>query len=89
MAATREVTIVNHHGMHMRPAMQIVEVSNRFGSDVRIHKGEHAVNAKSIMEVMTLEAPKGTVLTLQADGDDAEAALEALAELVSARFGED
>ena len=89
MFSSREVTILNRQGMHARPAMQLVETSSRFDSDVRIRKGDQQVNAKSIMEVMTLEAVMGTVLMLEAEGDDAEDALEAVARLVSDKFSED
>jgi len=89
MFSSREVTILNRQGMHARPAMQLVETSSRFDSDISIRKGSHRVNAKSIMEVMTLEAVMGTVLMLEAEGDDAENAVGALAQLVLEKFNED
>ena len=85
----REVTILNRQGMHARPAMQIVETANRFKSGVRIHKGDITVDAKSIMQVMTLEAVQGTVLVFDADGEDAEQSLDALEQVVLAKFNED
>jgi len=85
----REITILNRQGMHARPAMQIVETSSRFNSRIRICKGNNRVDAKSIMEVMTLEAIQGTVLTFEADGNDASKALDALAKLVTDKFYED
>jgi phosphocarrier protein len=85
----REVTILNRQGMHARPAMQIVEIASRYGGPVRIHKGDLHVDAKSIMQVMTLEAVAGTVLVFEAEGDDAPDALEALAQLVQDKFHED
>ena len=85
----REVTILNHQGMHARPAMQIVETSSRFNSKIRVRKGDKRVDAKSIMEVMTLEATQGTLLVFEADGDDASEALDALAKLVTDKFDED
>ena len=85
----REVTILNHQGMHARPAMQLVEIASRYGCKVRMVKGDLHVDAKSIMEVMTLEAVQGTVLALEADGEDADKVLEAIAELVANKFYED
>ena len=85
----REVTILNPQGMHARPAMQIVETSSRFNSKIRVRKGDHRVNAKSMKEVMTLEATQGTVLVFEAVGDDGAEALEALAKLVTDKFYED
>lgn len=89
MLSRREVTILNRQGMHARPAMQLVETSSRFSSTIEIHKGTQKVDGKSIMEVMTLEAVQGTVLTLEASGEDAEDALEALAQLIESKFNED
>jgi phosphocarrier protein len=89
MLSTRKVTIQNSQGMHARPAMQLVETSSRFRSTIAIRKGRQKVNAKSIMEVMTLEAVEGTELTLEAEGKDAEAAVEALARLIAEKFNED
>jgi len=86
---TREVTIINRQGMHARPAMQIVEIANRFKSKIEIRKGSMVVDAKSIMQVMTLEAVQGTVLVFEAEGDDAGEALVALAQVVADKFQED
>jgi phosphocarrier protein len=85
----REITIINRQGMHARPAMQIVEISSRFKSRIKIRKGAMVVDAKSIMQVMTLEAVQGTVLVFEAEGDDAGEALEALAQVVADKFQED
>jgi phosphocarrier protein HPr len=84
---TREVEIVNRHGLHARPAMQLVETASRFDSAIEVSNGSIAVDAKSIMAVLTLAATKGTVLTIVADGDDAADACEAMVTLVSDGFG--
>ena len=89
MALTREITILNRQGMHARPAMQLVETSSRFASAIRIHRDNQHVDAKSIMQVMTLEAVEGTVLTFEAEGPDAADALDALDELVKTKFDEE
>jgi len=78
----REVNIVNKYGLHARPAMQFVEIANRFNCRIEVTNGALTVDAKSIMSVMRLAATKGTVLKLLADGEDAEAAVEALVKLV-------
>jgi phosphotransferase system HPr (HPr) family protein len=88
-ALKQDVTIVNSQGMHARPAMQLVEIANRFNSSAYIRKGDRRVNAKSIMEVMTLEAVRGSVLTVEAEGADAEGLLAAIAELVRNKFYEE
>ena len=84
----RIVTIVNKNGVHARPAAEIVKVAGRFASNITIVRDELEVNGKSIMGVMMLAAECGAAITIRATGDDAEAAVEALAQLVAARFGE-
>jgi phosphocarrier protein HPr len=85
---TRDVTIVNPLGLHARPAAQVVKLATGFTSNIEIEKDDMSVNAKSIMGVMMLAAECGSVIRLKADGPDAEAAIEALAALVAAGFGE-
>jgi len=87
--ATREVKIVNRLGLHARPAMQFVETANRFLCHVTVHKGNQKVSGKSLMEMMMLAATAGTVLRLEAEGEDAVKCLEALARLVNEKFHED
>jgi phosphocarrier protein HPr len=84
----RSVQIVNKHGLHARPAAEVVKLASRFASEITIVRDDLEVNGKSIMGVMMLAAEFGATITLRADGTDAEAALEALAALVAARFGE-
>jgi len=84
----RDVTIVNRYGLHARPAMQMVELANRYGSKIEVSNGVLSVDAKSIMSVMRLAATKGTKLRLVADGEDAAEALAALADLVADGFGQ-
>jgi phosphocarrier protein len=83
------VKIVNKYGLHARPAMQFVEIANRFNCRTEVANGLLVVDAKSIMSVMRLAATKGTVLRIVADGEDAEAAIEALEKLVAEGFGEE
>jgi phosphocarrier protein HPr len=85
----KEVTIVNKYGLHARPAMQFVELANKYNSKIEVSNGTLAVDAKSIMSVMRLAATKGTVLKLTANGEDAEESVEALAALVEEGFGEE
>jgi len=84
----REVKIPNKYGLHARPAMQFVELANQYGSTIDVSNGSLSVDAKSIMSVMRLAGTKGTVLTISADGDDAQAAADALVALVAGGFGE-
>ena len=84
----RTVTIVNRNGVHARPAAEIVKTAGRFASSITIVRDDLEVNGKSIMGVMMLAAECGAEITLRATGDDADSAIEALAELVAAKFGE-
>jgi phosphocarrier protein HPr len=84
----RTVTIVNQVGLHARPAAQIVKLASGFKSDITLTRDDLEVNAKSIMGVMMLAAERGAQLQLRAEGPDAEAALDALAQLIADGFGE-
>lgn len=69
--------------------MQFVELATRFSSAINLVRGDRAADAKSIMEVLTLAAEKGTELMIKAEGADAEAAVEALTQLVATNFDEE
>jgi phosphocarrier protein HPr len=84
----QQATIPNKYGLHARPAMQFVEIANKYSSKVQVSNGVLNVDAKSIMSVMRLAATKGTVLTILADGADAEQAVAELVKLVGDGFGE-
>ena len=83
----REVAIVNKLGLHARAAAKLVKEASGFAAEVTLHRGAQAANAKSIMSVMML-ASCGTVIEVEAEGADAEAALDALEALIQDRFGE-
>jgi phosphocarrier protein len=87
--AERSVQIVNAAGLHARPAAQLVKLASRFACEVQVGKDDLHVNAKSIMGVLMLAAEKGSHILIRCEGDDAEAALEALAALVARGFEED
>jgi phosphocarrier protein HPr len=82
----RDLTIVNDEGLHARPAAMFVKTSNRYSSEVWISKEGEQVNGKSILGVMMLAAEQGAVITVTADGEDAEAALDAIEALVAGGF---
>ncbi|MEO7359090.1 MAG: HPr family phosphocarrier protein [Gemmatimonadaceae bacterium] len=84
----RSVQIVNKHGLHARPAAEMVKAASRYKSDITISREDLEVNGKSIMGVMMLAAEYGATITLRATGPDAEDAIDALSVLVASRFGE-
>lgn len=81
-----EVEIKNADGLHMRPAMQFVDVANRFDCSVTVSSGETEVDGKSIMQMSMLAATVGTKLRIKAEGDDAEQLIEALRQLVEEKM---
>ncbi len=85
----REVVIPNRQGLHARPVMQFVDTASRFTAEVKVQRDDTVVDGKSPMEMMLLEATKGTRLKLTACGQDAAQALDALAALIEGGFGEE
>ncbi|MBM4089905.1 MAG: HPr family phosphocarrier protein [Planctomycetes bacterium] len=86
--ASRLVTVCNAQGIHARPADMFVRLANRFDATITVIKDGERFDGKSILSLMTLGAGRGTQLVLQADGTDADAALDALAELFGRGFDE-
>ena len=83
------VTIINRLGLHARAAAKFVQTASRFGCEIEVTRADKTINGKSIMGVMMLAAAKGSTLTLSAEGNDAEEALNALEALIARRFDED
>ena len=84
----REVEIINARGLHARAAAKVVKLAEQFDAEITISHEEQTVSATSIMDLLLLAAAPGSRVLIQASGPDAEAALEALAALVTNRFGE-
>ena len=84
----REVEIVNKLGLHARASAKLTQIAATFQADVWLSRNGKRVNAKSIMGVMMLAAGKGSTITIEADGIDEMEAMNALEQLVAARFGE-
>ena len=78
MVRETEVEVKNPDGLHMRPAMQFVDVASHFTSNIEVSNSEYTVDGKSIMQVTMLAATCGTKLRIKASGDDAEEAITAL-----------
>jgi phosphocarrier protein len=84
----RVVEIVNPLGLHARPAAEFVKLASGFPAEIQVEKDGMVVNGKSIMGVMTLAAECGSALIIRAEGERAEAAADALADLVRRGFKE-
>lgn len=87
--AERRVTILNKRGLHARAAARFVKLASQFAAELTVAKDGVAVSGRSIMGLMMLAAGPGTELAIRAEGPDADAALDALAGLVAAKFDED
>ncbi|MCC5887886.1 MAG: HPr family phosphocarrier protein [Gammaproteobacteria bacterium] len=86
--ARRKVLICNKKGLHARAASRLVQVASAFSAEVRLLFNDKQADGKNIMSVMMLAAAMGTEVVLEAEGEDAEAALDALVELIESRFDE-
>jgi phosphocarrier protein HPr len=86
--ASREAEIVNKLGLHARASAKLTQLAGTFQCDIWLSRSGRRVNAKSIMGVMMLAAGKGSKVLVEADGADADQALEALLKLIADRFGE-
>ncbi len=89
MIARTEVEIVNERGLHARASAKFVKLSGAYQSSVQVTRDDQTVDAMSIMGLMMLAAGPGTTLTIEAEGPDADAAVEALKHLVESRFEEE
>ena len=84
----KDFRINNTLGLHARPSAQLTQVAGRFESEVFIAKNGRRVNAKSIMGVMMLAAGPGSTVTVDAEGPDAQQAVDAIGLLIDSGFGE-
>jgi phosphocarrier protein len=80
--------IVNKLGLHARASAKLTQLAGAFQCDIWLSRSGRRVNAKSIMGVMMLAAGKGTTVVIEADGTDADAAIDALLKLIRDKFGE-
>ena len=85
----RVMHIVNEKGLHARASAKFVQTVEKFDADVRVSRGGETVGGTSIMGLMSLAAARGTDITVEATGADAQAAIDAIEALVVGRFGED
>ena len=90
--AAKDIIVSNKLGLHARPAMQFVDVANQFSAAVLVKKGGEEpceADGKSVMQMIILAATEGTPLRIEADGDDAEKAVQDLVDLFNSKFGEE
>lgn len=83
-----QLEIINKLGLHARASTKLTQTASRFKSEIWVERNGRRVNAKSIMGVMMLAAAKGSIVTLEANGEDEALAMEALNGLINDYFGE-
>ena len=88
-AVVRVLKIVNKKGLHARASAKFVQTVERFDAQVRVTRGNETVGGTSIMGLMMLGAATGATITVEATGNEAAAAIDALADLVGSGFGEE
>ena len=88
MVAERTFEIINDLGLHARAAAKLVRCAGGFSAKIELSKDGQRADAESIMGVLLLCGEKGAMLTVRAEGEDAEAAVDAIGELIASRFGE-
>ncbi|CBV41803.1 HPr family phosphocarrier protein [Halomonas elongata] len=86
---SRKLTLINKRGLHARAATRLVQCCQPYNASVTVCHGGQRADATNIMSLLMLAAPCGTELTLEAEGDDSEAVLDALEALFNARFDEE
>lgn len=84
----REIEITNKLGLHARASAKLTQIASRHGCEVWLERNGRRINAKSIMGVMMLAAAKGSVVVIETEGADADAAMAALVALIEDKFGE-
>ncbi len=80
---TKKIEIKNKQGLHARPAALFVQIANKFDSSVTVKNDKEEVNGKSIMGILMLGAEKGTLITIEIEGDDAEDAVVELEKVLT------
>lgn len=88
-AISRVLLIINKRGLHARASAKFVQMVERFNAEVFVTRGNETVGGTSIMGLMMLAAGPGTTVTVSATGPEAQAALDAIAELVAGKFNEE
>lgn len=88
LEATGSARITNSAGLHARPCHALVSAALEFESRLTVRHGDRSVNGKSILELMTLGATNGTLLEIHAEGEDAQALVSRIVDLIQSGFGE-
>lgn len=86
---TRELLVANRCGVHARVSVLLAKKANEFASKITFHKGSYSADCRSVLDLLSLGAFQGDLLTVEVDGIDADDAMNAIVMLFDARFYED
>ncbi|WP_322514900.1 HPr family phosphocarrier protein [Rhodopseudomonas palustris] len=86
---SREIPVINKRGLHARASAKFVQMAEKFQADITVTRNGETVGGTSIMGLMMLAAGIGTTVTVSATGPEAQQAVDALAELMGSKFGEE
>jgi phosphocarrier protein len=89
MTEIKTFEIKNKLGMHARPAAKLAGISSQYKSEIFFERDGQVVDGKSLLNILTLACPMGSMITIRAEGADAHEAIEALEKLIECKFGED
>ena len=81
----KKLIVKNKQGLHARPAALFVQIANKYDSRITVSRGEEEVNGKSIMGILMLGAEKGSSISIEADGADAQIAIEELSKIITSK----
>ena len=85
---SKDFTIENEQGLHARPAAMFVKLASTFDSEIWVEKEEEQVNGESIMGLMMLAAGPGSTISVTAEGEDGDKALDAIGQLITSGFSD-
>ncbi|AWL12967.1 Phosphocarrier protein HPr [Saliniradius amylolyticus] len=88
MKIEKTLTIINKLGLHARAATQLAKLTNQFDATVTLYQGDKSANANSVLGLMMLESSQGKEVRVISEGEDAEAAMAAVEQLIQQRFNE-
>ena len=88
MILEKDLTIINKLGLHARAATQLAQLANQFNANITLIKGEKQADASSVLGLMMLESHQGEQVKVMVEGEDAQAALDAIESLIEGKFNE-
>jgi phosphocarrier protein HPr len=89
MVEIKTFEIINKFGLHARPAAKLVSVSTQYKAKIFFERDGQQINGKSMLSVLTMACPQGSMITIRAEGRDAREAVRALGKVIEDKFGED